>query len=264
MRALPLPSTAATNLQHEIDRAVQRVVEAVAAAQSVAGSGAPGVVTFEATGGSSGALPPLDVYRPVSLPLVSNRFGVRYERYIQGQLSKSGLRIRQTSIQFARLPQAFCRPLWAQINKACVALALVAPLALFCLQACGPAMAHASLTCVFPLHSRLCPADVPPGAAQAQAWLHEAGHISDLFAAAGRGGCAAAVHRLPPGPASAAVGVCPVGSPLRGTCHCPAVIAIASTARPHSSINIRLVVWRKQKGNSSQVQSAGAVPAPLR
>ncbi|KAL4432172.1 hypothetical protein ABPG77_005934 [Micractinium sp. CCAP 211/92] len=59
---------AATNLQHEIDRAVQRVVEAVAAAQSVAGSGAPGVVTFEATGGSSGALPPLDVYRPMFLP----------------------------------------------------------------------------------------------------------------------------------------------------------------------------------------------------
>lgn len=75
-RTLPLPSTAATNLQHEIDRGVQRVVEAVAAAQSVAGSGAPGVVTFEATGGSSGALPPLDVYRPVSCPLALDCSGV--------------------------------------------------------------------------------------------------------------------------------------------------------------------------------------------
>lgn len=63
MACLP---AAATNLQHEIDRAVQRVVEAVAAAQSVAGSGPPGVVTFDAPGAGGGSLPPLDVYRPVS------------------------------------------------------------------------------------------------------------------------------------------------------------------------------------------------------
>jgi hypothetical protein len=65
---------AATNLQHDIDRALQQVVDAVAEAQAAAGSGAPGVVTCPASGGAAGGhnglgdgvLPSLDLYRPVS------------------------------------------------------------------------------------------------------------------------------------------------------------------------------------------------------
>jgi hypothetical protein len=58
---------AATNLQHDIDRALQQVVECVAEAQAAAGSGAPGVVTFPPlAGGGDGSLPALDMYRPVS------------------------------------------------------------------------------------------------------------------------------------------------------------------------------------------------------
>lgn len=64
----------ATNLQHEIDKALQQVLDSVAEAQAAAGSGAPGVVTFETSSSSGGSgsgaptLPPLDMYRPMFLP----------------------------------------------------------------------------------------------------------------------------------------------------------------------------------------------------
>ena len=60
--AFATPLGAATNLQHDIDQALQQVLARVGEAQAAAGSGAPGLVVFE-----SGSLPPLDLYRPVSL-----------------------------------------------------------------------------------------------------------------------------------------------------------------------------------------------------
>lgn len=64
--ALPPPAfPAATNLQYEIDRALQQVLDRVGEAQAAAGSGAPGVVAFDGCGGGGNPLPPLDIYRPV-------------------------------------------------------------------------------------------------------------------------------------------------------------------------------------------------------
>ena len=76
----------ATNLQSEIDAALQHVLQRMAEAQAAAGSGAPGIVCFgpapapgDASGGGVGgsiarlssnggsSLPPLDMYRPVSV-----------------------------------------------------------------------------------------------------------------------------------------------------------------------------------------------------
>jgi tRNA uridine 5-carbamoylmethylation protein Kti12 len=61
----------ATNLLHDVDRALQQVLERVAEAQAAAGSGAPGLVTFPSSSSSGGdeacPLPPLDLYRPVSM-----------------------------------------------------------------------------------------------------------------------------------------------------------------------------------------------------
>ncbi|KAI3423881.1 hypothetical protein D9Q98_009715 [Chlorella vulgaris] len=62
----------ATNLLHDVDRALQQVLERVAEAQAAAGSGAPGLVTFPSSSSSGGdeacPLPPLDLYRPMFLP----------------------------------------------------------------------------------------------------------------------------------------------------------------------------------------------------
>ncbi|KAI7843561.1 hypothetical protein COHA_002803 [Chlorella ohadii] len=67
--ATDTPMLAATNLQYEIDKALQQVLDRVGEAQAAAGSGAPGRVTFEGCSSSAGEpLPELDMYRPMFLP----------------------------------------------------------------------------------------------------------------------------------------------------------------------------------------------------
>ena len=180
----PALRSAATNLQCEIDAALQHVLHCMAEAQAAAGSGAPGIVSFgpgpsgsASSGGSNtrlngssssndggSSLPPLDMYRPVSVCTAPQP-----ERCSRGRALLQLARRHPASPTTAPAPTAHHHHRLYRLLPYCL---------------CRPYRA-----------------DVPSGAAAPQACLHEAGHQPDLHAGAGRGRGAAHVPRLPAGPA---------------------------------------------------------------